>query len=566
MALAVTSIMAPTLAFGQTPDAGALQRQLQNEADRDRPMLLPEPQIKRPEVSAPTDSVNRETVFVKGFKVTGITLITSEQAQDALVPFCNRALTLDNIKEAAIAVTNLYTKIGRVARAIVPEQDATTGTIEIRIMEGKMGGVKIDLDPTSPSRLKTSLIEGYVLSSNPQDELLDLNALERSLALLNETSGNRVSGNLAPGSRDGSVDVVINAQDIGLISGKVDLANYGSANTGTGQVLANLSLNNPTGNADQVTIDAIGSLGSAFGQIRYGMPVGYDGWKISAGTSLFEYKTLSSFSTPQNMAQGSAQTYGLYSSYALERGAKSSKDFNIFFENKNYVNRNVSTGIEFQNYQINNLGLSLSGVNLFGRDLLSWSGTVTAGHLGFSNAKQETSDSYGPLTKGNFAKLSFSLSLSTPLEIVPLTVMSSIYGQLANKNLSSSEQFYLGGPYGVRAYPSAQGGGAQGAIASIELTHNYQNQLKLGAFVDAGLVEQYKTLYPGWQGNTNANNVYPLFSAGPVVRYSYENVQLSAVAAFRIGNNPLHTYSGQQLNVDNRYNSVQVWAKGTVFF
>ena len=142
----------------------------------------------------------------------------------------------------------------------------------------------------------------------------------------------------------------------------------------------------------------------------------------------------------------------------------------------------------------------------------------------------------------------------------------SIYGQLANKNLNSAEQFYLGGPYGVRAYPVAQGGGSQGAIASVELSHTYPNQLQLGAFFDAGVVQQYKTTYPGWQGQTNAGNTYPLYATGLLAKYQYEKVQLSAALAFRLGNNPLYNQSGQQLNVNNQYNVTQAWIKGSFYF
>jgi hypothetical protein len=98
------------------------------------------------------------------------------------------------------------------------------------------------------------------------------------------------------------------------------------------------------------------------------------------------------------------------------------------------------------------------------------------------------------------------------------------------------------------------------------VTHTYENQLQLGAFFDAGLVQQYKTTYPNWQGLTNAANTYSLYALGPLAKYNYEKIQLQAALAFRIGNNPLYNQSGQQLNVSNQYNSVQAWVKGTFFF
>jgi hemolysin activation/secretion protein len=172
----------------------------------------------------------------------------------------------------------------------------------------------------------------------------------------------------------------------------------------------------------------------------------------------------------------------------------------------------------------------------------------------------------GAATQGAFGKISFNGSINKPLPIERTNFMGSIYGQLANKNLNSAEQFYLGGPYGVRAYPIAQGGGAQGAITSLEINHTLENNLQLGAFVDIGIVQQYITTYQDWQRNTNAGNVYPLYATGLLAKYNYEKVQLSAAVAFRLGNNPLYNQSGQQLNVNNQYNPVQAWLKGTIYF
>ena len=115
--------------------------------------------------------------------------------------------------------------------------------------------------------------------------------------------------------------------------------------------------------------------------------------------------------------------------------------------------------------------------------------------------------------------------------------------------------------YGVRAYPVAQG-----AIASLEIIHTLENQLQLGAFFDAGIVQQYVTTYTNWQGLTNAGNAYPLYASGLLAKYNYEKVQLSGALAFRVGNNPLYNQKGQQLNVNNQNNEVQGWIKGTIFF
>ncbi len=561
LAAAVCGFFLFTHALGQGIDAGALQQQLQREADRERQEPRPLQMIK-PTSGPGTKKTGAETIEVKSFKVTGLTLISEQHAQEALKPFNNRDLTLEQIKEAGSAITNLYVKIGRVAQAVVPPQNVIDGVIEIKIIEGKVGEVIIDLDKDAPSRLKSSVIQKYIAAHNAGGEFIDLNGLERSLSLLNETPGSEVRGELMPGSKDETSNIQVSAKDTGFFAGRVDLSNYGSANTGVGQAIASLSLNNMTGIGDQATLDVIGSEGSVYGQFKYGLPIGADGWRVAAGISALNYNSLSSFSS--TTTSGNAQTYGIYSTYALERTARSNQSIVINFENKNYDN--YTMGAQTSNYQLNDLSVGINGNQFLDQAYLNWGVTATAGYLTINNTNQLSNDLNGAATQGAFAKLAFNSSLTKPLPFERSNFVGSVYGQLANKNLNSAEQFYLGGPYGVRAYPVAQGGGAQGAIASVEVNHTFDNQILVGAFLDAGLVQQYISGYSNWQGQTNADNTYPLYATGLLAKFNYERIQLSAAVAFRLGNNPLYNQSGQQLNTDNQYKAVQGWIKATAFF
>ena len=543
------------------PDAGAIQQQLQREADQSRGATPPDSLIKKQ--PAPSESKSSDqTLEVSSFKVTGITLITQEQAQEALKSFANRKLTFDQIKEAGFAVTRLYNTMGRVAQATIPPQDVVNGEIWIKVIEGRVGNVIIELDKQSPSRLKSEVLQQFITVNNATGNLISLNGLERSLALLNEMPGNEVSGELSPGDQEESSNIQLNAKDTGEVAGRVDVSNYGANNTGVRQISGNLSLNNPSGNGDQATLDVIGSEGSVFGQFKYGMPIGVDGWRVSAGLSSLDYQGLSSFSS--TLTEGTAQTYGLYSTYALERTAKSNRTLVVNFEKKNY--NNLSSGLQSSNYQINVLSIGLNGNHFADQAYVNWGGAAVLGQLSIRNATQANNDRQGAATQGNFSKLTFNGSVKQALPLDRTSILTSIYGQFAGNNLNSAEQFYLGGPYGVRAYPVSQGGGSHGVMASVEVTRTYSNQLQLGAFFDAGLVQQYKKTFANWKGQTQASNTYALFAAGPSIKYNYEKIQFQGALAFRIGNNPLHNQSGQQLNVSNQYKAVQIWAKATMFY
>jgi hemolysin activation/secretion protein len=520
----------------QVPDAGALQQQLQREIELSRPQFSSEETApKKMDAVPPTVKSDELKIFVKSFIVSGITLITEAQAQAALKIYNNRELTIDEIKAAANAVAMLYQKIGRTAQAVLPPQDVVDGVIKIQIVEGRVGEVNVEVDLNNPVRLRPHVIQNFIYQNNVKGNFLDLEGLDRSLGLINELPGTELQGELVAGAAEGTTNIVTKAKSTGLVSGRLDASNYGSASTGTGQGIASLSLNNPFRLGDQFTLDAIGSEGSIYAQLKYIIPVGYNGLRLGAGVSALSYDSLSSFSDLRS--NGQSQVYGLYATYALTRSAAIKQNLSISFENKNYLN--FASGIESSNYQLNNLNVGLNGSLLGDGYVAGWGAAVTVGHLSIQNTTQLSNDQNGAATQGDFAKLSVNASIRRSLFNNKTNFAVSLYGQLANKNLNSAEQLYLGGPFAVRSYPVAQGGGAQGAVASIELTHNLVNEFQVGTFFDAGLVQQYVSPYSGWQGMTNANNMYSLYGAGLMAKYSYDRVQFQAALAWRIGGNPL---------------------------
>ena len=174
---------------------------------------------------------------------------------------------------------------------------------------------------------------------------------------------------------------------------------------------------------------------------------------------------------------------------------------------------------------------------------------------------------YQLITPSNFSKLTFSSNRNQQLvEDGATTLYTSLSGQFASTNLNSAEQFYLGGPYAVRAYPVAQSGGSQGGLFTIELRHQLQPGINVSSFFDAGVVQQYKFMYPGWQGLTNANNTYSLMGAGLGVKWDYEGWNIGAMVAWKIGQNPLYNSYGQAVNTDGTTTQPRGWVTASYNF
>ena len=569
MALAVGLVM---LSYGTTsnaqlgPDAGALQQQLQREAERNRQQPNVEQLEPKKEPAPATDVQSTEKIQVNGFTVTGLSLISLENAQLALKNFNGKELTFGQIEEAGTAITDLYTKAGRVATAVIPPQEVKDGIIEIKILEGTVEAITLESDSENgPSRFNQEVARGFIKNGNGIGEFVDFHQLQRSFILLNELPGVSAEGGLSAGQKDGGSNIQVKLKDKPLMSGRVDLSNYGAASTGVAQIIGGFNLNDPFGIGDQIALDVIGSEGAIYGSLKYWLPVGYDGWRFGVGGSSLSYTGLESFSATST--NGSASTYGVYATYALERDSSGSQNLNFGLENRDYLNYVKS--LEASKYSITSFTMGWSGSKNLGKDNLNYSVNATIGNLVIRNQQQLLSDQSptGPFTAGTYEKVNVYLGYLSPIPIDMTSVLLSFNGQISGRNLNSSEQIYVGGPYGVRAYPIAQGGGAQGLVASAEIIHTYPSQLQVSTFFDVGLVQQYRTQWsPTLQGLTNADNVYAVYAAGFGAKYNYQNFQLQGTLAFRVGQNPLYNSDGSQLNTDNQYRSVQAWIKGNYFF
>ena len=543
-------------------DAGAMQRELQLQIERSSPV----PRVERVKPSeSRQESQDEQKIFINGFKFTGNTLVSDGELEAIVRPWTARKVAFSDLKDVTSAIQDFYAKQNRIALVTIPPQEIVGGVVLIEIHEGKMGSVIVE--PAAPDlslRISPETARLYLTTESNGTKYIDTQPLERGLILLNELPGVYASGAFEPGATPNESDFRVKLNDGPLFSGQAALSNYGSPSTGAGQAIANLSLNDPLGLGDQATLDAIQSLGSSYGQLGYSLPVGQNGLRVGVQGSYLTYQTLASWNSLQT--QGTASTISANATYALVRLAGNTLNVRAAIEDRNYSNNQLGTNIS--QYQISAFTLGVNGNYFHTADsIINYSLTGTVGNLNINNLTQAGQDFAGPGSAGGFQKLSFNVSRNQELEFLPNTSwLLSAYGQFANKNLNSSEQIYMGGPYAVRAYPVAQGAGSQGAIVSTELQHRIDQNWGIGGFIDVGWVQQYVNLYQNWQGLTNANNNYQLAATGLTARYVYDHLLVNAALALRVGQNPLYNSSGQQLNADNAYRTVQAWVRASYLF
>jgi hemolysin activation/secretion protein len=138
-------------------------------------------------------------------------------------------------------------------------------------------------------------------------------------------------------------------------------------------------------------------------------------------------------------------------------------------------------------------------------------------------------DSQSAQTAGWYDVLRWQLARQQPLGDSGINLSLRFGGQVASKNLDSSEKLYLGGASGVRAYPVSEAGGSSGQLATVELQSKVHQYARLSTFVDWGRVKNR-----GGHGKG-----YDLSGVGIALNLiGISGVDVQLAWAHRLGNNP----------------------------
>ena len=557
-------------------DAGALQQGLEQQLPLPSPLALPEPGRAAPiQPSQPKEGELR--FIVKSFVIEGVNILPEAEVQLAIRSWVGTPISFDDLQRACDAIQNLYRSKGYTVQAILPPQKIADGVVKILVTEARLGKVVVE-NPQGPTRFSKERAAEYITYANPQGNPLNMDNLERAIVILNETPGVMVSSQLEAGEKDGETNVLVQLTQPNLVQGRVEANNYGSRTTGANQGVFALNLNGPLGIGDSASVNGIFSEGSQYVQGAISLPGSPNGLRLGLAGTYLQYKNVSNYASTGGA--GDAWTTGLSAAYPLIRSQGANLNGSVNYDIKSYNNRNTITNTVISAYNINNVSAGLSGnfVDSIGYGAVT-SGSVTAvlGNLEILSTSSASYSMYSvpgsnplvyqPITPSNFSKLTFSGNRNQQLvEDGATTLYTALSGQFASTNLNSAEQFYLGGPYGVRAYPVAQSGGSQGGLFTVELRHQLQPGINISTFFDAGVIQQYKFMYPGWQGATNANNTYSLMGAGLGVKWDYEGWNVGAMVAWKIGQNPLYSQSGQPVNTDGTTTQPRGWVTASYNF
>ncbi|MDP1609879.1 MAG: ShlB/FhaC/HecB family hemolysin secretion/activation protein [Sulfuritalea sp.] len=428
---------------------------------------------------------------INGFRVTGLTVASEAEMTGALAAFVGPNKRFQDLLDAAAAVKRELAGRGYfLADVIVPEQKISDGVVELRVLEGRLGKVRLEVDADAP--ISRALLESYI-GSLEEGELIRTGDVERALFQIHDLRGIVASSSFAPGATAGTADLTIKVRAGKKFDANLDFDANGSIYTGLHRVGGGVDGNGLFGYGELINLRASNAID---GNLRFArasalVPVGPWGSKVGVAYSELKYR----LGTPLFSglkANGSAVVESFIGIHPIVRSRNANLLAILQADKRKFEDIRLTTNIDTRKISDVN-SLALSGDF---RDRLGGGGINV-----FNVAYTLGEIKYAPPTAGAdrtneriFSKTNLTLARLQSLPAISdrLAFYGAFSQQFTNKNLDASEKFSLGGPNGVRAYPQGEGSGDEGYFANLELRYrlpledNLPGTLVLAGFYDFG--------------------------------------------------------------------------------
>jgi hemolysin activation/secretion protein len=441
------------------PNAGSTLREQQQQPAPALPPANIQLQVTPPPSAPPAQSGGLR-FEVDAIELTGnsafATPILLGIVKDELGP----ARSLDDLDAAAARITAYYRAHGYlVARAYVPPQEIDHGVVRIAIAEGHYGKVSI----TNHSRTRDSVIARFVAPERLGD-VIDENRLARATLLVQDVTGTTgATATVSPGAAPDTSDLALQAPSAPALSGSLQVDNYGQSTTGTARVVGALQWNNPLGLGDQFDVRALTSItGQTYGNLGYTLPIGGSGLAWGLAYTRSTYVVGGQFGSLG--AHGSANVVSTYVSYPFLRSVTANVSGTLGIDHKLLADDLDTFGsADDKSSDVEHVGLS--GNLSLGRSVSTFDTALGQGNL---RVKDPTPQESAAQTAGAFTKFGYTFT-HTQVLTNSTQLYVALSGQLTSRNLDSSEQISLGGPYAVRAYATGDAAVDEGYVATLEL-------------------------------------------------------------------------------------------------
>jgi len=411
-------------------------------------------------VFAQTENVGNQEggVFVKEFVFIGNTVLDTPTLLSAVEDLENQDLTLDDMNEAAERITLAYQEKGYIlARAYIPEQEIEDGILQIAILEGVVGKVKV----TGNTYYNDRVVERY-FRQQVKEGVIRESLLERGYLLTNDVPKLETEIILEEGETPGTSDVVLKTEDKIGVKWGVDYNNYGSKFTSRNRFGTTLDITEPEFGSNLSFRGVTGDdpEDSSLIALSYMLPVNSYGTKVGAQYLKANYIVGQQFADLG--VEGDTEIFGVKISHPLIRARDKNTILTFGFHNKDVEQQLLGSDQSKDELNAFSLGIGFDGIDRYvGKTIVSleWN----PGHVDFKETPPSRLDVDETFTR-------FNGSLTRIQKIYGYTnLLLRLQGQYSPNRLLPIEQFPLGGYFWVRGHEPATFLGDSGYTFSSEI-------------------------------------------------------------------------------------------------
>lgn len=517
-----------------------------------------ESKVETPEEETPSLNIpESEKVLVKDFIIDGQDVYPEDRLKALLADKKGKKLSFKDIQEGADRITRYFREKGYiVAKTYIPPQDVTAGVVHYRVEIGRFDRPAI----TNKTNIRDSAIEKQAQAVK-EGEYVTRDKLERAVWLVSDMAGADARVALSKGSQPGTVKLDMTVEPYVGKHGLISADNYGSRAMGYNEYSLDYDFWNPARNGDHLmaSISTTGRHMFNWGA-NYITPLAKDGLKLSVGYNVFSYDMGDEWAMYKGVGTSRVTSLGL--DYAIRRSRRHNLYTGIRFEHSEIKDEYRAFDATYGDKNGNALVFYLYGDDQDTAGMTDWRVDWKLGHI---NNKAFHSDNLyarwmagDPDTNGDYSKIRGRIERHQNINNRSYLLLSA-YGQYAFTPLDSSEHFSLGGPYGVKAYPTSEGSGDSGYITRAEYrwlipVEAHDQQLQLAFYAEHGGV--WIDRNGGNSGSKNHRNLQGL-GVG-IIWQRWQDWFIRADYAWKLG--------GEDPVSDTSHNNGRFWIRGGFYF
>lgn len=517
-----------------------------------------ESRVENQEEETPSLNIpETEKVMVKDFTIDGQDIYSEDTLKALLADKKGKNLSFKDIQDGADRITRYFRQKGYiVAKTYIPPQDVTAGIVHYHVEIGRFDTPSI----TNKTNIRDSAIRKQAQPVK-EGEYVTRDKLERAVWLVSDMAGADARVALSRGRNPGTVKLDMTVEPYVGKHGLVSADNYGSRAMGYNEYSLGYDFWNPARNGDHLmaSISTTGRHMFNWGT-NYITPLAKDGLKLTVGYNVFSYDMGDEWAMYKGVGTSRVTSLGL--DYAIRRSRRHNLYTGLRFEHSEIKDEYRAYDATYGDKTGNALILSLYGDDQDTAGMTDWRLDWKLGHI--NNRAFHSDNIYArwmagdPDTNGDYSKIRGHIERHQNINERSYLLLSA-YGQYAFTPLDSSEHFSLGGPYGVKAYPTSEGSGDSGYITRAEYRwliplEAYDQQLQLAFYAEHGGV--WIDRNGGDSGTRNHRN---LQGAGiGIIWQRWQDWFIRADYAWKLG--------AEDPVSDTSHNNGRFWIRGGFYF